>query len=96
MAKYTLRVHAVQRMFERGISVEDVKHVVENGEVIHEYADDTPYPSRLILGWKELRPLHVVVADHPTEDEKIIITAYEPDPQIWESDFRHKRKGASS
>jgi hypothetical protein len=57
------RVHALERMFERRITVEDVRSVVTDGEVIQSYPDDKPYPSRLVLGWHETRPLHVVVAE---------------------------------
>ena len=82
---YSFRLHAVQKMFERNISPDHVIDAVENGEVIRRYDDDTPYPSRLILGWVEVRPLHVVAAD--TDTEIIIITAYEPDPDTWNADF---------
>ena len=41
------RVRAIRRMFERGITEEDVAHVLSTGEVIEEYPDDLPYPSRL-------------------------------------------------
>jgi hypothetical protein len=43
--KITYRLHAVQRMFERAISAEEVRWVLETGEAIEEYHDDTPYPS---------------------------------------------------
>lgn len=89
--KLTFRLHAVQKMFERQISTEDVREVIENGEVIREYADDMPYPSRLMLGWIGERPMHVVAADNPTDSETIIITAYEPDPAMWEADFKRKK-----
>lgn len=85
------RVHALQRMFERRIGVEDVLHVVATGETIEEYPSDTPFPSRLILGWIGTRPLHVVAARDPTSDDRIIITAYEPDQEIWESGFRRRK-----
>jgi hypothetical protein len=85
------RVHAIQKMFERAISRDDVQHVIENGVVIREYPDDTPFPSRLILGWLEKRPIHVVAADDD-DDQTIIITAYEPDPAIWEPDFKKKKE----
>lgn len=93
MANYEMkfRLHAVQRMFERGITDEDVKSVVESGEIIQEYADDQPYPSRLMLGWIADRPLHVVAADNHADKETIIVTAYEPDSMLWESDFRRRR-----
>ncbi len=65
--------------------------MVQSGETIEEYLDDTPYPSRLVLGWRESRPLHVLVADNKIDCETIVITAYEPDPQRWDSDFKKRR-----
>ncbi|MBZ0301194.1 MAG: DUF4258 domain-containing protein [Anaerolineae bacterium] len=91
MRKLIFRVHAIQKMFERGISQMDVRTVIEHGEVIREYPDDTPYPSRLVLGWREKRPLHVVAADNDADDETIIITAYEPDPALWKPGFKQKK-----
>lgn len=92
MGKLVFRVHAIQKMFERGISRHDVRHVIDHGEVIREYLDDTPYPSRLMLGWREKGPLHVVAADNDADNETIIITAYEPDPLLWEADFKQKKE----
>ncbi|MBZ0292951.1 MAG: DUF4258 domain-containing protein [Anaerolineae bacterium] len=79
-------------MFERSINRDDVRAVIESGEIIREYPDDTPFPSRLILGWRNERPLHVVAADNEVDDEIIIITAYEPDSAIWEPDFKKKKE----
>lgn len=92
MKKLTFRVHAIQKMFERSISREDVHHIIETGEVIRTYPHDTPYVSRLLLGWRDKRPLHVVAADNEADNETIIITAYEPDPALWEPDFRKKKE----
>jgi hypothetical protein len=39
------RVHAVQRMFQRHITVEDVREVLETGESLEAYPNDQPYPS---------------------------------------------------
>jgi len=78
-------------MFERGITRDEVMQVILHGEVIRDYPDDQPYPSRLILGWRNTRPLHVVAADNEHDDETIIITAYEPDPALWEADFKTKK-----
>ncbi|MGF1634920.1 MAG: DUF4258 domain-containing protein [Phycisphaerae bacterium] len=85
--RLTFRVHAVQRMFARRIGEADVRVVVEIGRTIRAYPDDTPYPSRLILGFAGGRPLHVVAADVPGSDEVIIITVYEPDPALWNDTF---------
>jgi len=88
---YIFRRHALERMAERDITRADVESVVENGEVIREYADDTPHPSRLILGWRDERPLHVVAADDDEANETYIITVYEPDADVWNDDFRSKK-----
>lgn len=89
--KYIFRRHALERMAERNISRADVEWVVEAGEIIREYADDMPYPSRLMLGWRDERALHVVAADDDEANETYIITVYEPDPDVWNDDFRSKK-----
>jgi hypothetical protein len=86
--RLTYRTHALQRMFQRRIGRDAVRQVVETGETIEDYPADCPYPSRLLLGWDGLRPLHVVAAYNRVEDETIVITAYEPDPARWSADFR--------
>ena len=78
-------------MFERGIGEADVSTVISLGEVIQEYPDDAPYPSRLILGWRRERPIHVVAAYDSQERTDIVITVYEPDHSQWEDGFK-KRK----
>ena len=84
------RVHAIERMFERGISAEDVRQVLATGDVIGEYRDDTPHPSRLILGFRDDRPIRIVAADNADTSETAIITVYEPDPAKWDSTFSRK------
>ena len=89
--RLVFRVHAIQRMFQRDVSLEDVRQVLTTGEVIEEYPDDTPYPSRLVLGWCGSRPLHVVIADNAKAQETIVITVYEPDSAQWQPDLRRRR-----
>lgn len=86
------RVHAIQRMFQRGISKDDVRSVLESGRLIEEYPDDHPDPSRLVLGWSGSRPIHVVASDDLNTHETIVITVYEPDPAKWEASFSRRRK----
>ena len=90
--RITFRLHAVRRMFEGGISSGNVRKVLEDGETIEDYPEDRPYPSRLVFGRAGERPLHVVAAYNALEDEAIVITAYEPDPERWEPDFKRRRK----
>ena len=90
--RLVFRVHAIQRMALRDISEADVRAVLTTGEAIEEYPDDTPFPSRLVLGWVGSRPLHVVAADDPEEEDTIVITVYEPEPNQWEVGFRRRRQ----
>jgi len=46
-------------MFERDITEEAIKVVLQDGSVIQEYVDDKPYPSYLVRGEHEKCPLHV-------------------------------------
>lgn len=85
------RIHALRRMFERCITETDVVNILETGKVIANYPDDRPFPSKLILGWKADRPIHVVVAENKDTSETIIITAYEPDILQWTNNFEKRR-----
>jgi hypothetical protein len=87
-----IRVHAARRMMERGISMEEVEHVIEGGEVIEQYLDDEPFPSRLILGSPSGSALHVVAANEIDTDITHVITAYRPNPDKWEDGFRRRKK----
>ena len=93
MSRYCLifRVHAIQRMFQRGISKEEVAHVLARGETIQAYPTDKPFPSRLILGWSGARPIHVVVADDAQAQETIVVTVYQPDAGEWDADFKRRK-----
>jgi hypothetical protein len=86
-----IRQHAAQRMLERNISVADVLVVVNGGETIEDYQEDTPSPSRLTLGWIEQRPVHVVWATAPSTGRIVIITVYEPSSGEWDTTFRQRR-----
>ena len=85
------RIHTTQRMFERDVSEIEIREVLENGETIEDYPKDTPYPSRLMLGWVGIRPLHVVVADNFDENEWIVITVYELDLIRWAADYKRRK-----
>ena len=85
------RLHAVQRMFERGITTIDVKEVIKNGKTLEKYSDDKPFPSYLLLGFVKGKSLHVVVAIDNENKKAIIITVYEPDPKLWQAGFERRK-----
>ncbi|MBU4320836.1 MAG: DUF4258 domain-containing protein [Thermodesulfovibrionales bacterium] len=84
--------HSLERMFERGISREDVKEILRKGEIIEDYPDDKPYPSVLFLGWINEEPLHVVAAIDLLTGWGFVITAYKPDLEHFESDYKTRRQ----
>ena len=83
--------HARRRLVERGISVNDIIRCIETGEIIKQYEDDKPFPSCLILGASVDGEYIHVVASHDSE-WIYLITAYQPDTGVWESDFKTKKE----
>jgi len=79
-------------MFQRVITVEEVKFIISNGAIITEYPEDTPYPSKLMFATHHSRPLHIVCSENEEENTIIIITAYEPSAENWENDFITRKK----
>jgi hypothetical protein len=83
--------HALRQCDERGIRVVAMRDVALQGEVIHEYPEDKPYPSYLLLGAQDGRLLHVVAALDAESEHCILVTAYWPDPAIWDDGARKRR-----
>jgi len=82
--------HCLQRMGERDIKRDDVKHCVMNGEIIEQYPDDFPNPSCLVFGITLSNTiLHVVAGSDG--DNIYIITAYYPSEDKFESDMKTRR-----
>ena len=88
------RIHARQAMFTRSISDECVEYILQSGEVIEDYPRAFPFPAKLLLGRCNGRPIHVVAAENSSQQQVIIITAYEPTLKKWESDMKTRRKQA--
>jgi len=93
LSKYKIlfRVHAVQRMFERKVSVRNVSQALQSGEIIEDYSAEMPEPGKLLLGFQGKRPFHMVVSENPETNEVTIVTVYIPDPQKWDKNFRGRR-----
>lgn len=86
-----LTEHTRIRLIERNITMRDIIKCIDTGEIIKQYDDDKPFPSCLILGMSiNERYIHVVIS---TNDNYIhLITAYFPNLEQWETDFK-TRKG---
>ena len=84
--------HAVKRMMERGIFKSDILEILHHGEMIENYPSDFPYPSCLMFKVVNDKPLHLVAAYNQKDNEIIIITAYIPDENTFDSDFKTRKK----
>ena len=89
--KIIFPLYVLKRMIERNISVENVRTVLENGDIIEEYKADVP-PRYLVLDWIDGRPLHVVAEDDPLTQETTAVTVYEPNRKNWKHGFRERKK----
>jgi len=89
--KYLVRLHARERMLEREITFQEIHESLDNSEIIENYSDDRPFPSFLALGFTtNNRPLHTIWA---LKDNNLayLISAYEPDPEMWIK-FKERKK----
>lgn len=90
--KIIWRKHTLEKMVTRGVSRMEVLQVLETGEVIQCYDYDKPFPSVLILGFPSERPIHVVASFDEENAMIFVITTYEPDLDIFEPDFKTRKK----
>ncbi len=83
--------HAIQQMFFRRITKQEVKTTINYGEVIEEKPNDSPFPSYLILDFVNGKPIHVVLSYDEVKGIGYVVTAYIPDNQLWTNNFRKRR-----
>jgi|SRR5579884_1691944 len=90
--QYEISFTHTEKLRRRKIEIEAIEQAIENGEVIESYPDDPRGPSCLILGFVGgRRPIHIVCGN-VDEPLMLIITAYEPDPSEWESNWRTRKE----
>lgn len=86
-ANISWQKHSLQRMFERGITRQEVKTAILNGIIIEDYTDDYPFPSVLVAYINSHKPLHVVVSYDESTLKCYVITAYVPDKKHFKDDL---------
>jgi len=74
---------------EEVISVDEVKHVIMNGEIIEDYPEDKRGHSALLFGFSGRKAVHVVCA--PKKEYLAIITAYIPSAAHWKNNFKTRK-----
>lgn len=87
---YKITKHMKKRFYDRNIRLEFIQEALLYGEIIEQYPDDFPYPSCLVLSYLGGEaPIHVCVG---LESGKLwIITAYYPNTDEWEDDFKTRK-----
>ena len=87
ISKVLYSSHAKREMqIDKFGSIKDyeVCEAIHDGKIIEEYPNDKPYPSILIFGeTNSKRPLHIVCAYDNEDCQTIIVTVYQPDPNLW-------------
>lgn len=86
------RLHAQERMMERGIWREEVTQIVLTGEVIEANTPAKPFPSFLIYGSTNGRLLHVLIGWDELNDMVFVVTAYVPDDAHFEADMKTRKR----
>lgn len=90
--RYRLTKHATIVRLERGITIVELEQTLLTGEIIERYPDAQPYPSCLVLGYLASGdPLHVVCSRGDVEPALRIVTVYEPEDALWESDYKTRK-----
>jgi hypothetical protein len=91
--QYTISFTHTEKLRERMIEASDLEEAILNGSIIEPYPDDPRGPSCLILGFSRSgKPLHIVCGNLE-EVEVLIVTAYQPDPEEWERDWKTRKRG---
>lgn len=85
------RVHAVQRMFERGIQPASVRRALQVTDILEDYSDESRQPGHLLFGVQSGRPFHLVTCGAPRTASLVIVTVYLPHPSRWKRDARTRR-----
>ena len=83
--------HATNQSLLRRIQVQEVREIIQQGQIIEDYPNDKYGPSCLIRGLTlNDRPLHIQCS-YPSRPLVKIITLYEPDPLRWNETFTQRR-----
>lgn len=91
-SQYEFSKHALNQSILRRISVQEIKDVIQTGQIIEDYPDDKYGPSCLISGVTQMnRRIHVQLS-YPSRPIIKIITVYEPDSSRWSHNFTQRIK----
>ena len=86
---YFVKLHALQRINERGVLPHEVRDVLLSCTVVEDYPEDNRGHSCLVWGKTKVgKDLHIVCG--LAVDALWVITVYEPEKDKWETPLRRK------
>jgi hypothetical protein len=86
------RRHVLEKLAERGIQQQAVREVLLKARRFGITRKIAPFRARVFLGYIGGKPLHVVAACDEISRQAFVITAYEPSLDVFESDYRTRKK----
>ena len=91
---YLITDHGYDELDDDGILAVDALVGIASAVLVEDYPDRARGPSVLTLQYDANgRPVHVVWAIPEGERRPaVLVTAYRPDPALWDGDFKQRKK----
>lgn len=86
-----LTYHVFEKLRSIDMTLAEFELLLGAGEVIEEDDRTDTQLEELVLVSEWKRPLHLVVIVDEGKSGERILTVYEPDPELWSSDYRTRR-----
>jgi hypothetical protein len=84
--------HGFEELRKDAILIEDVVSNIMTAVLVEDYPDRFRGPSVLTLHHDaDGRPIHVVWAIPQERRPAVLVTAYRPDPILWDNEFRRRK-----
>lgn len=83
--------HINMRLRERSMTRQMILESVKTYEIIESYPDDKYLPSYLVYAQQEGQHFHILFATDVANRNIRIVTAYFPDIEEWEPNFKTRR-----
>ena len=85
--------HALHELEEDGLELDLILEVVVSGEAIEDYPTDPRGPSCLVCSALDLGLwVHTVWGWDAGTRTAVLITAYRPNPEKWDEDFKKRKR----
>jgi hypothetical protein len=84
--------HVNMRLEKRSVTREMIFSSIDQMEIIEKYPDDRYFPSYLLLFRYDGIYYHVLIAMDVAGDNVRVVTAYLPNTNKWEPNFKTRRK----